>query len=64
VFVREYSFTITEHDAERPWIVLETSHQTIVLDDGIEFFEWAAQRWPAPRWTVQLDPWQLTPAWP
>jgi hypothetical protein len=62
--MRQYAFTITRHDAERPWIVLETSHETIVLDDDVQFFEWTAQRWPAPRWSVQLDPWQLTPAWP
>ena len=24
------------------------------------FFAWAAERWPAERFTVQLDPWELS----
>jgi putative transposase len=27
-----------------------------------EFFSWAAERWPADRFTVQLAPWQLSPS--
>ena len=64
MFVHEYSFTITEHEPERPWIVVDSEHRTITLEDGASFFAWAAERWPAPRWTVELDPWQLAPAWP
>ena len=59
-----YSFTLTEHDPERPWIVVVQEHQTVTLDAGINFYEWAAERWPSPRWTVLLDPWQLAPEWP
>jgi hypothetical protein len=59
MFVREYRFTITEHDAERPWIVLGSEHHTAALEDGVSFFAWAHERWPPPRWTVELDPWQL-----
>jgi len=61
--VPEFGFTVTEHDPQRPWIVLGQQHVTVQLDDGVEFFEWAAERWPAPRWTVELDPWQLTSGW-
>jgi hypothetical protein len=61
MFVCEYGFTVTEHDPERPWIVLARAHRTITLDDEASFFEWAAENWPAPRWTVELDPWQLAP---
>jgi hypothetical protein len=64
MFVRRYDFTITEHDTERPWIVLGRERDTVALEDGLSFFEWAAERWPAPRWTVELDPWQLAPPWP
>jgi hypothetical protein len=46
-----------EHDAERPWIVLGSEHRTIALEDGVQFFECSRKHWPAPRWTVELDPW-------
>jgi hypothetical protein len=62
--MREYSFTITEHDPDRPWMVLASEHRTIKLPDGLEFFAWARTQWPAPRWSVELDPWELGPAWP
>jgi hypothetical protein len=62
--MHEYGFTITEHDPDRPWMVLATEHRTIKLPDGLDFFVWARERWPAPRWSVELDPWQLAPAWP
>lgn len=61
MFVPEYGYTITEHDLGRPWIVLGQRHETVRLDDGLGFFEWAREQWPAPRWTVQLDPWELEP---
>lgn len=57
--MRAYHFTIAEHDPDRPWIVLSIEHQTVSLDDRAEFFEWAHERWPGPRWRVELDPWQL-----
>jgi hypothetical protein len=59
--VPEYAFTVTEHDPARPWIVLGQDHRSVMLDDGASFFEWAAERWPKPRWTVEVDPWQLSP---
>ena len=31
------------------------------LEDDASFFEWAAEHWPAPRWSVELDPGQLAP---
>jgi hypothetical protein len=59
-----YSFVITEHDAERPWIVVGREHRTVTLEDGVVFSAWAHEQWPAPRWSVELDPGQLAPAWP
>ena len=53
--------TITEHDPTRPWMVLSTEHRTIKLPDGMDFFTWAREQWPAPRWSVQVDPWELSP---
>jgi hypothetical protein len=64
MFVEEYGFTITEYDAQRPWIVLAREHQTVALEERTSFFDWAAAQWPAPRWSVELDPWQRAPSWP
>jgi hypothetical protein len=62
--VRKWSFTVTEHEPDRPWIVTNRKHRTIELDDGASFFEWAAQHYPGERFTVELDPWSLTPGKP
>jgi hypothetical protein len=62
--MREYGFTIIEHDPDRPWMVLASEHRTVKLPDGLEFFAWAHEQWPATRWSVELDPWELAPAWP
>ena len=64
VRLRDYGYTVTEHDRTRPWIVLGSEHRIITLEDDVNFFAWAAGRWPAPRSTVELDPWQLAPAVP
>jgi hypothetical protein len=63
MFVREYGFTVTEHDPAKPWLIASRWHETVELEDGLSFFTWAERRWPAPRWTVELDPWQLSPDW-
>jgi hypothetical protein len=57
--VPEYAFTVNEHDAARPWIVVGQGRHTVTLERGVNFFDWAHERWPSPRWTVELDPWQL-----
>jgi hypothetical protein len=57
----EYRYTVTEHDPEKPWLVRGISHGTATLEDDASFFEWAAEHWPAPRWSVELDPYQLAP---
>ena len=57
-----YSFTLTEYDPERPWIVVARhEHHTVELEEGVAFFAWARDQWPPPRWSIQLDPWQLSP---
>jgi hypothetical protein len=45
VFVREYGFTITEHNPDRPWIVISSEQRTIKLPDGRDFFAWAHEHW-------------------
>ncbi|MGI8714330.1 MAG: hypothetical protein ACR2NR_14370 [Solirubrobacteraceae bacterium] len=57
--MRSYSFTVTEHDPERPWIIVGSGRHAIELEDDVQFFVWAREQWPAARFTVQLDPWQL-----
>jgi hypothetical protein len=59
----EYRYSVTEYDSERPWIVRGNQRGSVALDDDARFFEWAAEHWPAPRWRVELDPWQLAPEW-
>jgi hypothetical protein len=60
MFVREYGFTITEHDLQRPWMVLSSEDRTIKLPDGWDFLIWAREQWPPPRWSIELDPRQLS----
>jgi hypothetical protein len=55
----EYGFTLSEHDPERPWIVRSIAQETVALPDGTDFGEWAREHYPAPRFSVQQDPWQL-----
>jgi hypothetical protein len=33
----------------------------VTLEDDASFFEWAAENWPAPKWSVELDPYLLAP---
>ena len=57
--MRSYTFTVTEHDPDKPWIVVGQQRRTVELDDGAGFFEWVRRAWPEPHYTVQLDPYQL-----
>jgi hypothetical protein len=41
VFVREYSFSITEHDPDRPWVICGHQRGTVELADDQDFFTWA-----------------------
>jgi hypothetical protein len=55
-FVPEYGYSVTEDDPDRPWIVHGTEHYKIMLDDGVNFFAWAQERSPAPRWSCRTRP--------
>jgi hypothetical protein len=62
VFVRTYSYALTEHDPDRPWFVTgEIRRLTVELDESTNFFDWARRERPPPRYEVTLDPWQLSP---
>lgn len=57
----EFSYTVAEYDPGQPWIVLGTGHATVEPPDDARFFTWAHENWPPPRWSVQLDAWELSP---
>jgi hypothetical protein len=40
--------------------VTGVEQRTAELEDGVHFYAWAAEQWPAERFTVQLDPWELS----
>jgi hypothetical protein len=61
MFVPQYTYQLTEHDRERPWIVVAQEHRSVDLDEGIDFFAWAREAWRASWYTVLLDPYQLSP---
>jgi hypothetical protein len=58
VFVRTYSYTVTEYDVAKPWVVVGQARRAVDLEDGANFFDWAHRAWPRPRFSVQLDPYQ------
>jgi hypothetical protein len=53
-----FSFTVTEHDPARPWIVVGSERRSVELDEGRSVYEWAAAMFPRSRFTVELDPFQ------
>jgi hypothetical protein len=59
--VAAYSFTITEYDPSKPWIVVATSRDSIELGDDQHFYNWANERWPRPKFGVKLDTPPLKP---
>lgn len=42
--MRQYGFTIAEHDPDRRWMVLSNEHRTMKLPDEHVFFAWAHKR--------------------
>ena len=57
--MREYRYTVVEHDPDRPWIVVgEIQHLSVELDEADHFAAWADQKWPGTRFAVTLDPGQ------
>jgi hypothetical protein len=61
----DYGYTLSEHDPERPWIVVAIEHRTVTLELGVDFLQWARDTWPAPVFSVEPDPWHFGPTlWP
>jgi hypothetical protein len=55
----EWSYTVTEHDPDQLSIVVGQARHLVTLEAQENFFLWAREHWPEPRWSVELDPWQL-----
>jgi hypothetical protein len=62
MLVPRYTFTLIERDPEKPWVVLGQDAPSVTLDEALDPLDWARQRWPEPRWTVELAP--TLPEWP
>ena len=56
---------LLHHHRARPCAPVDRrqDRRNVTLNDGLNFFEWAREEWPAPRWSVELDPWQFAPEW-
>jgi hypothetical protein len=50
-----YSFTLTEYEPGKPWMIRATGRQSVELEDGRDFHAWAREQWPADRYRVVLD---------
>jgi hypothetical protein len=59
-FVREYGDQPTEHDPDRPWLVVRSEHLNVTLADDQPFFEWAHTHRLGAWFTITLDPWELS----
>lgn len=60
MFVRTWTYTLTEHDPAKPWLIVSVRRgMTAELDDALNFFTWAHEQWPSDRYSVELDPYQL-----
>jgi len=56
MFDADYCYTVTEYDAEHPWVVIGIGHGRVTLPDDASVYAWARENWPAPWWSVELDP--------
>jgi hypothetical protein len=56
VLMRTYCFFVTEYDPGQPWIMINRTHHAIDLDDDVNFYDWARDRWPSAGFRVDLDP--------
>ena len=59
-------YSVAERDRDRPWIITAIEHLSVDLEPGVDFWDWAVERWPAPVYSVDLAPgqeerWTLSP---
>ena len=48
-FVRSYGFRVTEHDPERPWVIVRSGRHRVELEADIDFYEWVRKQTMASR---------------
>lgn len=59
--MQTWRYSVTEYDPARPWTILSVRNgMSIELDDDSRFWEWAYERWPTPRYRVELAPHEIT----
>jgi hypothetical protein len=57
---RAWSYTLTEHNPAKPWLIVSVRRgMTVELEEHVNFFTWAAETWPPPQFSVELDPYQI-----
>ena len=53
--MRVYNFTVTEYQADQPWVVIGSGRHRVELEDGVDFHEWASEHWPKERFKIAVD---------
>jgi hypothetical protein len=59
--MRRYGFQVTEHDEHRPWLIVSSRHEDVELPDDAAFYSWIAERYPTSRYSIDPDPWTMSP---
>lgn len=55
-----FTYSVTEHDPERPWIMLGTrTGLSLEASNAHEFYEKVGVLWPRDRFDVELAPGEL-----
>jgi hypothetical protein len=55
-----FRYQVTEHDPDRPWIILGTrTGLSLEAEDSYQFREKVQHVWPADRFNVELEPGEL-----
>jgi hypothetical protein len=59
--MRRYGFQLTEHDEQKPWLILSQRHEEVELPGDAAFYSWIAKHYPNSRYSVDPDPWTMSP---
>jgi hypothetical protein len=50
-----FSFTLTEYQPDKPWLIVSIGRDSVELEDGENFYDWAQEHYPNSRYRVELD---------
>ena len=54
--MRTWTYTLTEHEPDKPWLVVSVRRgMTVELEDHADFFEWSQQQWSSDCYLVELE---------